>query len=64
MAIAGVGNDEDFGNIFESASTLAILKRNLKQVRRILIAIILKLPEGDKEKFWRWEPGFGFQVNG
>eukprot|EP00971_Amphidinium_carterae_P281683 5591911-Amphidinium_carterae.11 len=46
-AILGVGNDEDFGNIFESAATIAILKRNLRQVRMILIAIILKLPQAE-----------------
>eukprot|EP00971_Amphidinium_carterae_P184532 3663455-Amphidinium_carterae.3 len=63
-ALPGIGNDEDFGNISESAATIAILKRNLRQVRMILIAIILKFPEAEQEKFWRWEPGFGFQVSG
>eukprot|EP00971_Amphidinium_carterae_P163591 3243881-Amphidinium_carterae.1 len=29
--IHGVGDDEDFGNIFESAGTISILMRNLRQ---------------------------------
>eukprot|EP00971_Amphidinium_carterae_P227745 4517324-Amphidinium_carterae.1 len=28
--IPGIGDDEDFGNIFESAGTISILMRNLK----------------------------------
>eukprot|EP00971_Amphidinium_carterae_P258687 5134385-Amphidinium_carterae.1 len=62
--IHGVGDDEDFGNIFESAGTISILMRNLRIVRRILIALIGTLSPAEAEKFWKWEPGFGYQRNG
>eukprot|EP00971_Amphidinium_carterae_P056177 1108287-Amphidinium_carterae.1 len=35
--IHGVGDDEDFGNIFESAGTISFLMRNLRIIRRILM---------------------------
>eukprot|EP00971_Amphidinium_carterae_P342905 6482367-Amphidinium_carterae.1 len=60
----GVGDDEDFGNIFESAGTISILMRNLRIIRRILIALIGTLTPAEAEKFWKWEPGFGYQSNG
>eukprot|EP00971_Amphidinium_carterae_P167793 3324563-Amphidinium_carterae.1 len=60
----GDQNDEDFGNIFESAGTISILKRDLRIIRRILVALIGKLSEADAEKFWKWEPGFGYQSDG
>eukprot|EP00971_Amphidinium_carterae_P278934 5537312-Amphidinium_carterae.1 len=60
----GVGDDEDFGNIFESAGTISILMRNLGIIRRILIAVIGTLSPTEAEKFWKWEPGFGYQYNG
>eukprot|EP00971_Amphidinium_carterae_P056178 1108288-Amphidinium_carterae.1 len=62
--IHGVGDDEDFGNIFESAGTISILMRNLRIIRRILIALIGTLGPAEAEKFWKWEPGFGYQHNG
>eukprot|EP00971_Amphidinium_carterae_P197645 3922624-Amphidinium_carterae.2 len=62
--IHGVGDDEDFGNIFESAGTISILMRDLRIIRRILIAMIEKLPDAEAERFWQWEPGFGYQQNG
>eukprot|EP00971_Amphidinium_carterae_P110208 2183164-Amphidinium_carterae.2 len=62
--IHGVGDDEDFGNIFETAGTISILMRNLRIIRRILIALIGKLNDAEAEKFWKWEPGFGYQNNG
>eukprot|EP00971_Amphidinium_carterae_P208165 4130370-Amphidinium_carterae.2 len=61
--LPGVGNDENFGNIFESVATITRLTRNLSKVKK-LIAIIIMFPEGDEEKLWRWEPSFGFQQNG
>eukprot|EP00971_Amphidinium_carterae_P102818 2035222-Amphidinium_carterae.1 len=64
MPIHGVGDDEDFGNIFETAGTISILMRNLRIVRRILVALIGKLNEAEAEKFWKWEPGFGYHHNG
>eukprot|EP00971_Amphidinium_carterae_P109155 2161479-Amphidinium_carterae.4 len=64
MPIHGVKDDEDFGNIFESAGTISILMRDLRIIRRILIALIGKLSEADAEKFWKWEPGFGYQSDG
>eukprot|EP00971_Amphidinium_carterae_P225104 4465317-Amphidinium_carterae.2 len=60
----GVGDDEDFGNIFEAAGTISILMRNLRIIRRILIAVIGTLSPAEAEKFWKWEPGFGYQYNG
>eukprot|EP00971_Amphidinium_carterae_P201048 3989494-Amphidinium_carterae.1 len=61
--VRDIGNDEDLGNVFESAATVAILRRDLRQVRRILVSLITKLPEATEEKFWRWEPGFGYRSN-
>eukprot|EP00971_Amphidinium_carterae_P194249 3854500-Amphidinium_carterae.1 len=62
--IPGIGDDEDFGNVFESAGTISILMRNLRIIRGILIALIETLPRAESEKFWKWEPGFGYQKNG
>eukprot|EP00971_Amphidinium_carterae_P302260 6005866-Amphidinium_carterae.1 len=38
--------------------------RNLRIIRRILIALIGTLGPAEAEKFWKWEPGFGYQYNG
>eukprot|EP00971_Amphidinium_carterae_P135496 2684630-Amphidinium_carterae.1 len=62
--IHGVKDDEDFGNIFESAGTVSILRRDLRAIRRIFVALIGKLSEPDAEKFWKWEAGFGYQSDG
>eukprot|EP00971_Amphidinium_carterae_P011407 224605-Amphidinium_carterae.1 len=62
--IPGIRDDEDFGNVFESAGTISILMRNLRIIRGILVALIETLPRAESEKFWKWEPGFGYQKNG
>eukprot|EP00971_Amphidinium_carterae_P115527 2288043-Amphidinium_carterae.1 len=64
MPIHGVEDDVDFGNIFESAGTISVLMRNLRIIRRILIALIGKLNEAEAEQFWKWEPGFGYHHDG
>eukprot|EP00971_Amphidinium_carterae_P352618 6492677-Amphidinium_carterae.1 len=62
--IPGIGDDEDFGNVYESAGTISILMRNLRIIRGILVALIETLPRAEADKFWKWEPGFGYQKNG
>eukprot|EP00971_Amphidinium_carterae_P010733 212071-Amphidinium_carterae.3 len=37
---------------------------DLRVIRRILVALVGKLSEADAEKFWKWEPGFGYQSDG
>eukprot|EP00971_Amphidinium_carterae_P282717 5612670-Amphidinium_carterae.1 len=38
--------------------------RNLRVIRGILVALIETLPRAEADKFWKWEPGFGYQKNG
>eukprot|EP00971_Amphidinium_carterae_P116787 2313033-Amphidinium_carterae.1 len=46
-------------------STISILMRNLRIIRGILVALIESaLPRAEADKFWKWEPGFGYQKNG
>eukprot|EP00971_Amphidinium_carterae_P062440 1235750-Amphidinium_carterae.1 len=56
----GVGkNEEIILNYFETGTTFAIFQRNLFAVKRLLVALIAKLPKLEEEPFWQWCPGYG-----
>eukprot|EP00971_Amphidinium_carterae_P067634 1339307-Amphidinium_carterae.1 len=54
-------NEEKIGNYFEIGVTVALFQRDLFAVRRMLVALISKLPIKDKETFWQWYSAYGFR---
>eukprot|EP00971_Amphidinium_carterae_P022161 437215-Amphidinium_carterae.4 len=40
--------------------TFALFQKDLWKVRRMVVALIAKLPRHEEEAFWQWYPGYGY----